>query len=177
MYLNSMFNFEMYHLAGLVDAAEAAGQRMLLRDVHDDLVVLCNDANYYCNVTNFDWSKQAMVNLWLEAVDNATRIGGVDGIFADHAGSAISNFHSPVNHLCNGKGAGHSCWNFTQEFADAFNAGHTWVVNKTQDMLAARGGPVVDGTIQLQFFRPGSYKEAVLGSGGGSPRRQSQTPP
>ena len=43
-------------------------------------------------------------------------------------------------------------------------------------MLAARGGPVVDGTLQLQFFWPRSYEEAVLGSGGGSPRRQSQAP-
>ena len=71
-----MFDFSMYHLAGLVDAAEAAGQRMLLRDMHNKLVLLCNDANYYCNVTNFDWSQPAMVKLWLEAVDNATSAGG-----------------------------------------------------------------------------------------------------
>ena len=27
-------------------------QSMLLRDKHDELVVLCNDGNYFCNVTN-----------------------------------------------------------------------------------------------------------------------------
>ena len=145
MYLNSMFDFTMYHLAGLVEEAEMRGQRMLLRDMHDKLVLLCNDANFYCNVTNFDWSQPAMLHLWLDTVNNATSFGGVDGIFADHAGNGIGDRHSPVNHLCNGKGSGHSCWNFTQQFADRFNMGHKWLINKTQDVLAARGGPVVCG--------------------------------
>eukprot|EP00035_Acanthoeca_spectabilis_P003315 m.92531 g.92531 ORF g.92531 m.92531 type:complete len:131 (-) comp12051_c0_seq4:1155-1547(-) len=51
MYLNSMFDFSMYHLAGLVQEKEAAGIRILLRDKHDKLVILCNDGNYYCNVS------------------------------------------------------------------------------------------------------------------------------
>ena len=50
MYLNSMFNFAMYNLAGLVNTAEAAGNKMLLRDANNELVILCNDGNYYCNV-------------------------------------------------------------------------------------------------------------------------------
>ena len=75
MYLNSMFDFTMYHLAELIEDAEAAGQRMLLRDMHDKLVLLCNDGNLYCNVTNFDWSQSAMLQLWLEAVENATNFG------------------------------------------------------------------------------------------------------
>ena len=45
-----MFNFAMYNLAGLVAKEETAGNRMLLRDVNDELVILCNDGNYYCNV-------------------------------------------------------------------------------------------------------------------------------
>lgn len=44
-----MFDFSMYHLAGLVQEKEAAGIRILLRDKHDKLVILCNDGNYYCN--------------------------------------------------------------------------------------------------------------------------------
>ena len=51
MYLNSMFNFAMYNLAGLVNTAEAAGNKMLLRDANNELVILCNDGNYYCNVS------------------------------------------------------------------------------------------------------------------------------
>jgi hypothetical protein len=49
---NSMFDFTMYRLAGLVNDLEAAGTRVLLRDQDDKLVILCNDGNYYCNVTN-----------------------------------------------------------------------------------------------------------------------------
>ena len=48
--LNSMFDFTMYRLAGLSDALEAQGTRVLLRDRHDELVVLCNDGNFYSNV-------------------------------------------------------------------------------------------------------------------------------
>jgi hypothetical protein len=36
-----------YNLAGLVAEREAAGQRILLRDKNDKLVILCNDGNYY----------------------------------------------------------------------------------------------------------------------------------
>ena len=102
--------------------------------------------NYYCNVINFDWSKTAMLELWLEAVKNATAVGGVDGIFADHAGKGLN---APRGHavpqLCNGKGKGFSCWNFTDNFAASFNAGHEWLINTTQEMVAKSGGPVVDG--------------------------------
>lgn len=45
-----MFDFSMYNLAGLVQEREAAGERILLRDKNDKLVMLCNDGNYYCNV-------------------------------------------------------------------------------------------------------------------------------
>ena len=147
MYLNFMFDFSMYHLAGLVAAREATGEQLLLRDERGELVVLCNDANYYCNVTNFDWSKPAMIELWLDAVKNATSVGGVDGIFADHAGKGINSGrgHGPTPQFCNGKGKGHSCWNFTAGFAAQFNAGHEWMINTTQDMVARSGGPVVDG--------------------------------
>ena len=29
-----------------------------------------------------------------------------------------------------------SCWTFTAEFSKAFNEGHRWVLNASQDMLA-----------------------------------------
>jgi hypothetical protein len=153
MYLNSMFDFSMYRLHGQALELEASGTRVLLRDRHDELVLLCNDGNYYCNVTNFDWSKQAARELWTEHVRNATRVGGVDGVFADHAGSKLHhNSEVPGGWpaLCNGKGtwngtSGRRCWEFTPEFAAVFNAGHGWIVNHTQDMLAPLGGPVIDG--------------------------------
>ena len=156
MYLNSMFDFSMYNLHGQALALEAAGTRVLLRDKHDALVVLCNDGNYFCNVTNFDWSREAARTLWTDHVINATKIGGVDGIFADHASAMILAGPNPkdptVPSLCNGKGPinattgfGRKCWEFTPEFAVAFNLGHQWIVNHTQDILAPLGGPVIDG--------------------------------
>jgi hypothetical protein len=156
MYLNSMFDFSMYNLHGEALALEAAGTRVLLRDKHDELVLLCNDGNYFCNVTNFDWTKAAARELWTQHVVNATKIGAVSGIFADHATSRIypnsEAGPSKPPALCNGKGPinattgfGRKCWEFTHEFADKFNAGHGWLVNHTQDMLAPLGGPVIDG--------------------------------
>ena len=112
------------------------------------------------DVTNFDWSKKAARDLWTAHVVNATKIGGVDGIFADHASAmlepnpkevpsglpALCNGHGAWNSTAlNGTGAGRRCWEFTQEFAEAFNAGHAWIVNHTQDVLASFGGPVIDG--------------------------------
>ena len=49
MYLNSMFDFSMYNLHGQALALEAAGTRVLLRDKKDELVLLCNDGNYFCS--------------------------------------------------------------------------------------------------------------------------------
>ncbi len=49
MYLNSMFDFSMYHLHGQALELEAAGTRVLLRDKRDELVLLCNDGNYFCS--------------------------------------------------------------------------------------------------------------------------------
>jgi hypothetical protein len=148
MYLNSMFDFSFYHLHGLVLAREAAGEKLLLRDEHGELVLLCNDGNEYCNVTNFDWSIPATRVLWQAAVFNASSVGGVDGIFADHGDSSITPTDgSDVPQLCNGSGALRACWNFTRPFADAFNAAHAWLLNATQDALSRLpgGGPVVDG--------------------------------
>ena len=42
-------------------------------------------------------------------------------------------------------GFGRKCWEFTPEFSLAFNTGHAWLVNNTQDILAPLGGPVIDG--------------------------------
>ena len=145
MYLNSMFDFSMYHLHGMALDLEARGTRVLLRDKHDELVVLCNDGNYFCNVTNFDWSLQAARNLWTDHVINATKVGGVDGIFADHASAMLRPADDPL--LCNGSGDKRRCYHFTAKHATAFNAGHAWLVNHTQDMLAPLGGPVIDGSV------------------------------
>ena len=148
MYLNSMFDFSFYRLHGIVLAREAAGEKLLLRDMHGTLVHLCNDGNHYCGVLNFDWTAPAMLDLWLEAVTNATSAGGVDGVFADHLTSTIGEQSvDGVPQLCNGSGALRACWNFTTAFALAFNAGHAWLGNKTQDLLAKLPGkgPVIDG--------------------------------
>jgi len=148
MYLNSMFNFAFYRLNGLVLAREAAGERLLLRDERGALVTLCNDGNVYCNVTTFDHTSAAMRALWQEAVANATSAGGVDGIFADHGDVAMGpQGGGTTPQLCNGKGAERRCWNFTDAFAAAFNEGHFWLVNSTQDVVARLPGrgPVVDG--------------------------------
>ena len=44
-----MFDFSMYRLHGDALALEAAGTRVLLRDKRDELVLLCNDGNYFCS--------------------------------------------------------------------------------------------------------------------------------
>ena len=144
MYLNSMFAFSMYKLFGDALAHEAAtGEHVLLRDKHGTLVTLCNDGNYFCNVTNWDWSKPAALDLWLSEVANATARGGVDGFFADHASAMLGPADAP--RLCNGAGSKRKCYDFDVDTAVAFNQGHRWLVNHTQDLVAARGGPVVDG--------------------------------
>jgi len=149
MYLNSMFDFAFYRLNGIILAREAAGEKLLLRDMNGQLVLLCNDGNAYCNVTTFDWTVPAMLDLWLEAVANATSTGGVNGIFADHLASYIgeSTTKDGLPQLCNGKGTLARCWNFTQDFADRFNAAHAWLGNYTQDYLSKLPGkgPVIDG--------------------------------
>lgn len=148
MYLNSMFDFAFYRLNGIILDREAAGERLLLRDLHGTLVQLCNDGNHYCNVTNFDWTVPAMLDLWLEAVSNATASGGVDGVFADHLASTIGEQTTDgVPQLCNGVGALRACYNFTPAFAQAFNDAHAWLGNKTQDLLSKLPGrgPVIDG--------------------------------
>ena len=148
LYLNSMFDFAFYRLNGLIEAREAAGERLLLRDRDDNLVALCNDGNVYCNVTTFDHTVPAMRALWLEAVANATTAGAVDGIFADHAASSIAPSDADgTPQLCNGSKDQRRCFNFTPAFAAAFNAAHEWLVNETQDILARLpgAGPVVDG--------------------------------
>jgi hypothetical protein len=89
-----------------------------------------------------------MLDLWLEAVANATSSGGVDGVFADHLSNSIGDTTTDgVPQLCNGSGALRACWNFTTAFAAVFNANHAWLGNKTQDILSKLPGkgPVIDG--------------------------------
>lgn len=152
LYLNSMFNFAFYRLNGLLLAREAAGLPSLLRDRDGTLISLCNDGNVYCNITNYDLSVPEVRDLWLELVVNMTRDGYADGVFADHG---YERGVEPSRHdlappedpqLCNGQGAGRKCYHFSPDFAPKFNAGHEFLLNNTQDVLAKlTGGPVIDG--------------------------------
>ena len=156
LYWNSMFDFAFYEAhQGMLDL-EARGQHAFLRDKHGQVVYLCNDGNAYCNVTTFDWTKPTVRQLWVQTVLNATA-KGVDGIFADHSAQEHINIgqHSKGQHalqLCNGgskkSNLGHSCWNFTADFAASFNSWHLWATNYTQDVLSkTTGGPVICGPL------------------------------
>ena len=152
LYLNSMFNFNFYHLSGLMLEREAKGLTSLLRDKYGKLVSLCNDGNVYCNITSYDLSVKEVRDLWLETAVNMTRDGGVDGVFADHG---YEQGVEPSRHdllppedpqLCNGKGDARQCYHFEPDFAKMFNAGHEFILTNTQDVLAnLTGGPVIDG--------------------------------
>ena len=148
MYLNSMMDFTMYHLHQMAANLEAKGTRIWLRDKNDKLVIYCNDGNYFCNVLNWDWTQKATRDLYTEHVLNATKVGGVNGLFADHAAVRLERGSHPEhypNSLCNGKADKRICYYFEPEFATAFDAAHAWIINHTQDILAPLGGPVVDG--------------------------------
>ena len=54
-----------YHLHGEMLALEAQGKPAFLRDMHGDVVILCNDGNFYCNITTFDHSKDYVRRPWL----------------------------------------------------------------------------------------------------------------
>ena len=153
LYLNSMFDFAFYQLHGEMMKAEAAGQQSFLRDKTGTIIELCNDGNGYCNITTFDWTKPHVRDLWFEAITNATAIGAVDGIFADHSAQENIQIGAKTNgqrenQLCNGKGDGRSCYNFTSDFAKSFNSWHLWATNKSQDLLSkTTGGPVICGWV------------------------------
>jgi len=71
-----------------------------------------------------------------------------DGIFADHSAYEDITIGSPhegqgPNQLCNGKGAGKRCYDFTDEFRDSFNSWHQWSTDYTQDVLAKSTGGAV----------------------------------
>lgn len=148
MYLNSNFDFAFYSLHGRMMAREAAGEPSYLRDMNGKVVELCNDGNVYCGITTFDHANPAVNALWTEALLNATKIGGVDGVFADHGNANPKPVPSggEYSQMCNGKGAGRRCFNFTNEFAQRFTAGHEALLNHSQDTLAkSTGGPVICG--------------------------------
>lgn len=152
LYWNSMFDFSFYaaHLR-MIDL-EARGIKAYLRDDTGAVIELCNDGNAYCNITTYNWAEPLVRALWVEAVTNATA-AGIDGIFADHSANEGTNIGAPIggqgpNQLCNGKGAGRLCYNFTSEFRDTFNSWHLWATNFTQDLLSrTTGGPVIQGPL------------------------------
>jgi len=145
-----MFDFSFYTAHQRMLDLEAAGTRAFLRDETGAVISLCNDGNMYCNITTFDWTQPAVRALWVGSVLNATA-QGIDGIFADHSAQEDIQIGAPKNgqgpnQLCNGKGAGRLCYNFTDAFRDSFNSWHTWATNYTQDVLSkTTGGPVVCG--------------------------------
>ena len=174
LYLNTMFDFAFYRLNGIVEAREAAGEHMLLRDEHGTVVRLCNDGAHYCNVAFFDHSLDRVRALWMEAVRNATVAGSVDGVFGDHASQLISpggGGGAPAT-LCNG--TPRLCYNFSDDFAAAFNAGHAWLVNATQDYLSRLpgAGPVIDGPFGAYNADPCDYASlrarVLAGQAGGA---------
>jgi len=80
------------------------------------------------------------------ALLNATRSGAVDGVFADHGVGANPKVEPGYARMCNGRGSGRSCYNFSLAFAAAFTAGHERLLNHSQDVLAREtGGPVICG--------------------------------
>ena len=152
LYWNSMFDFAFYTAHQHMLDLEAQGIHAFLRDETGEIISLCNDGNVYCNITTFDITQPAVRKLWVDTVVNATASGYVDGIFADHStgngvfiGNVDKNGQAP-NQLCNGKGAGRLCYNFTNEFTTSFNSWHMWATNYTQDILSkTTGGPVIQG--------------------------------
>ena len=157
LYWNSMFDFSMYAAHQYMLDLEAAGVHAFLRDISGSVISLCNDGNAYCNITTYDWTQPAVREFWIDTVVNATtnpvEDERIDGIFADHSANegtriGVGPNGQGVNQLCNGKGAGRSCYNFTADFAARFNSWHWWVTNYTQDLLSkTTGGPVIQGPL------------------------------
>lgn len=155
LYWNSMFDFSMYAAHQQMLDLEAAGVKAFLRDETGQIISLCNDGNVYCNITTYDWTEPKVRSLWIGVVTNATS-RGIDGIFADHSanegthiglGGAGKQPQGP-NQLCNGKGEGRQCFNFTDTFRKSFNSWHFWATNYTQDLLSrTTGGPVIQGPL------------------------------
>ena len=158
---SQLLDFSFYKAHAKMEALEAAGVPVYLRDETGTIVTLCNDGDGYCNITTFDWTQPAARQVWIEAITNMTATGFVDGIYADHSsekGVGIgSNFNftskgEGPNQYCNGgkhsRGRGHQCYNFTYAFAASFNSWHYWSTNYTQDLLAnTTGGPVIAGPL------------------------------
>lgn len=149
IYLNSMFDFAFYTLHGKMQELEDKGKPAFLRDSRGKIVELCNDGNFYCNITTFDHTKDYVRDLWMETLRNATEIGAVSGVFADHGWGTNIGKPNPDGTctLCNGKGDLRSCWNFTKDFSDKFNDAHRLLLNTSQEFLAGlpQGGPTING--------------------------------
>jgi hypothetical protein len=146
MYLNSNFDFAFYKLHGKMMEMEARGEKAFLRDRHGTLASLCNDGNVYCNITTFDHTVKAVQDLWTATLINATKFGGVDGVFADHAYNNPSQDGATYPTMCNGGGSKRVCYEFDQEFTQRFVDGHNWLLNNTQQLLAkSTGGPIICG--------------------------------
>jgi hypothetical protein len=163
MYWNSMFDFSFYAQHQKMLDLEAKGEHAFLRDVDGNVASLCNDGNVYCNITTFDHTQAAVRQLWIDQVRNATVNGSVDGIFADHAYNNPKPLQGDpsIAQLCNGRGEGRKCFNFTSEFGARFVAAHTEMLNYTQDMLSkTTKGPVICGPLS-RWNLPTTFAELL----------------
>jgi hypothetical protein len=70
--------------------------------------------------------------LYTSHVVNATKVGGVDGIFADHASVKLNNKDYSI---CNGAGSQRTCFYFDKEFAEAFDVSEA---NSSSEVLSLR---------------------------------------
>lgn len=164
MYLNTMFDFTAYRFHERIATRDANGLPGFLRDRHGTVVEMCNDDGVFCNIKTFDLSAGGVRQLWLDSVKNATIMGSVDGIFADHAGANPTTAHDPeaeYAHLCNGKGPKRACWEFDIDFADTFRAGHMELLSRLQDMVVAIERAVRGADFDVVRRLPGLGKSVI----------------
>jgi len=98
--------------------------RFALHDKKGKVGTLQNDAGLG-NLTVPDFSLKSAQELWLDAIQNATSTGLIDGIFAD---KAVKNANK--NQVCN-----HGCIDLTEEKAAACAEGHIGVVREGHSQL------------------------------------------
>jgi hypothetical protein len=142
LYLNSLLNFPMYHLSGQY----LAQPDLLLHDKNGKVGHLQNDAGLG-DLTVPDFSLAAARNMWLEAIQNATSTGLIDGVFAD---KAVKNADKDA--VCN-----HGCIELEHEKAVAWADGHIGMVRDGQKQLGdgvmmRKGGSLEEGETDVNVY-------------------------
>jgi hypothetical protein len=142
LYLNSMLNFPMYDLTGHYFAEP----ELLLHDKNGKIGTLQNDAGLG-NLTVPDFSNKNARDLWLQAIQNATSTGLIDGVFAD---KAVKNANK--DKVCN-----HGCIDLTHEKALAWKAGHIGMVREGHSQLGngvmmRKAGSLTEGETDASVY-------------------------